>query len=201
MNVGDTISVADLIAAWREGLRAEEATPGAVARSRIAQASFGVDLSADPPVLERTWTPDWVRDTHAFQHDRYLHRDLLARVARNWAALPTHADPFEGFIEAPLVIGALYERHARDGRGAGTEAPLRDLIATLWTSVPPRPRASRQPRPTGPGPPPPSSRTSHPTTSQSRARSAAGPAPSARRTSSTSAMSRTGSAHAARRCC
>lgn len=136
MHVGDTISVADLIAAWRDGLRPEDATPGAVARRRIAEASFGVDLSADPPALKRTWTPDWVGDTQAFQHDRHLHRDLLARIARKWAALPADADPFEGFIEAPVVICALYERHARDGRAGGTDAPLTELVATLWNLDP-----------------------------------------------------------------
>ena len=136
MNVGDTISIADLIAAWRDGLPPAGATPGAVACSRIAQASFGVDLSADPPALERTWTPDWVRDTHAFQHDRYLHRDLLARIARQWAALPAHVDPFESLIEAPLVICALHEQHARSGRATGTDAPLTELVGTLWNLDP-----------------------------------------------------------------
>ena len=136
MNVGDTITVPDLIAAWREDLRASGTDPDAAERSRVAQSSFGIDLSGTPPTLEHTWTPDWVADPAEFEADRLDHGDTVLHVARRWGALPADADPFEGMLEAPLVICALYTQHASEGRRADTDAMLAELVSTLWNIDP-----------------------------------------------------------------
>ncbi len=136
MNVGDTFTLSDLISAWREDLRGGGVDEVAAERSRVVQAAFGVDLSGDPPELARTWMPAWVTEREAFNADRLDQRLLLARLAREWAALPSQKSPFEGMLEAPLVIGELYNRHASDGREPDTTVMLTELIGTLWNLDP-----------------------------------------------------------------
>lgn len=136
MNVGDTFTMPDLIAAWREDLRSGDRDAVAVERSRVAQSAFSIDLETDPPELDHTWMPSWVTERDEFNADRLDQRRLLARLAREWVALPAHADPFEGMLEAPIVIGALWAQHASNGRKPTTELMVTELVGTLWNIDP-----------------------------------------------------------------
>lgn len=136
MTVGDTLTIPELIAAWRADQRAGGSDPTAAERSRVAQSAFAVDLAGDPPAFASTWIPDWVRDRAAFADDRLQRRVISARIAREWAALPPDAYPFEGMLEAPFVICALYERHVKGGGALDSDVMLTELVCTLWNLKP-----------------------------------------------------------------
>lgn len=135
MNVGDTITVADLVTAWREDIRAGRNDAAAAERSRIAQASFGVDLAVDPPDLASGWIPAWVTDREACADDVRENRATLARLARFWAGLAPGEDPFATLIEAPFAVHCLWLHH-REHDPVDSDAVLADLVGLAWNLDP-----------------------------------------------------------------
>lgn len=140
---------ADLVAAWRTRRRWARAHPDLAdhheARYRAFVHAFGVDLDQAPKVeLEPpAWLAEAMESTGSqialeaakrnWPHSLQLLAETADRVATRLAT------PFNGFLEAPLAVGAAYARY-----GAGIAGPVREaeqatnrMILELFAAIHP----------------------------------------------------------------